>query len=151
MNEHQERSQTIRHRLQLLTFNSLIEANSLGQRGAVVSAIANLTKEVSAEWNVIADQSRLALTGIKNLVKQNHEVMEVFSEASSQKLREEQSETRAALDIVRDAAAFVGREAAQMQIATDKMQAILTTSGNGEDQFHACFGNLDRALNKSSK
>ena len=40
VNTHLKRSQLIRHRLQILMFNSLIEAQRLGERGAVVSAIA---------------------------------------------------------------------------------------------------------------
>lgn len=146
VNEHLKQSQVIRHRLQLLTFNSLIEAHRLGHRGAVVSAIANVTKGVSAEWDLIADQSRLALAEIMNLVKETNEMMEVFSEAGSQKLRDDREQTSRALDNVRDAAAFVASEAAQMQACTEKLQTHLATCGDTGDQLDVSFSQLDSAL-----
>lgn len=148
INEYQERSRGIRHRLQLLTFNSLIEAHRLGQRGVVVSAIANLIKEVSAEWAVIAEQSKLTLAEIMKLVEQTSEVMEVFSEARGQKLREDQAASHAALENVRAAAAFVASESAQMQVVMERMQSDLATGGDTGNRLHACFAPLDAALNQ---
>jgi hypothetical protein len=148
INEYQERSRSIRHRLQLLTFNSLIEAHRLGRRGVVVSAIANLIKEVSAEWTVIAEQSTLTLAEIMKLVQQTSEVMEVFSDARGQKLRDDQAASHAALENVRATAAFVASESAQMQVVMEKMQSDLTTGGDTGSQLHACFAPLDSALNQ---
>ncbi len=87
VNVHLQRSQTIRARLQILMFNSLIEAQRLGGRGAVVSAIARLIKEVSEEWVAIGEQSQLALSEIVGLVQRRTALMEMFSETSFQKLR----------------------------------------------------------------
>ncbi|MFZ0693188.1 MAG: hypothetical protein WAN51_03410, partial [Alphaproteobacteria bacterium] len=148
INEHLGRSETIRHRLQLLTFNSLIEAHRLGQGGAVVSAIANLIREVSAQWSGITDQSRLALTEIMNLVKRTNEVMEVFSEATSQQLRQDREQTITALDMVRGAAGLVEREAAQSQAVTETMRTNAAAAGHTGDHLNACFGHLDSALSQ---
>jgi len=148
INEYQERSRGIRHRLQLLTFNSLIEANRLGRRGVVVSAIANLIKEVSAEWTAIAEQSKLTLAEIMKLVQQTGEVMEIFSEARGQKLREDQAASHDALENVRAAAAFVASESAQMQLVMERMQSGLGTVGSTGDLLLACFAPLDAALNR---
>ncbi len=146
IHDHQERSRSIRHRLRLLTFNSLIEAQRLSGKGVVVSAIANLIKEVSAEWSAIAEQSKLTLSEIMKLVQQTNEVMEAFSEARSQKLREDQAASDAALESVRAAAAFVASESAAMQMVMDQMQSNLATVGNTGNQLHACFKPLDAAL-----
>ncbi len=139
---HLKRTQSIRDRLQILMFNSLIEAQRLGSRGAVVSAIASLIKEVSEEWTVIASQSRLALTEILGLIQRTSAIMEVFSEASCQKLRVDQAETATALDKVRSAAAFVANEAAQMQATTEDMHAHLAEVSGTGGRMEACFGRL---------
>ena len=148
VNEHLKQSQTIRDRLQFLMFNSMIEANHLGRQGAAVSAIANLIKGVSQEWNLITDQSRVALTSMLNLVKQTNEVMEVFSESSGQALREDQAKTSTTLAGIRDVAAFVAREALEMQAVTEKMRTGLVNVGNTGDQLDISFAYLGTALSQ---
>lgn len=148
VNVHLQRSQTIRARLQILMFNSLIEAQRLGGRGAVVSAIARLIKEVLGEWIAIGDQSRLALSEILGLVERTTALMEVFSEASSQKLREGQAQTRTALDSVRSAAAFVAKEATRMQSITENMHANLADVAATGTRLERCFGYLDSVLSQ---
>ena len=146
VNESLGQSQETRHRLRFLTFNSIVEANRLGRQGVVVSGIANLIKGVSAEWNGIADESGIALGEIRNQVQETNQVMEVFSEASSEKLRADQRATRAALSEVRDAAAFVAKEAARVQEATERMRADTERAGNTGDRLDRCVGELGRAL-----
>ncbi len=146
VNEQMERSENIRHLLQLLTFNSLIEADHLGRRGTVVSAIANLIKEVSAEWNVIAGQSGAALAEILKLVTAANQLMEIFSDRSAAKMREDQVLTSAALAQVRAAAAFVAKEAAGMEVITVRMQSHLTAVENTGRDLEKCFGYLDQAV-----
>ena len=146
VNEHLKRSQAIRQRLQLLTFNSLIEAHHLGRQGRVVSAIANLIKSVSAEWIVIADQSHSAIAQIVDLARQTNRVMEVFSDSSSEKLWENQVQSSVALEGVRKAAVFVAREAAQMQSVTEKMQTHVQQAGNTVELLQASFAHLGVAL-----
>ena len=146
VNVHLKRSQTIRDRLQILMFNSLIEAQRLGGRGAVVSAIAGLIKGRSEEWIAIGNQSQLALSEILILVQRTTALMEVFSEASCQKLREDQAQTRAALDSVRSAATFVANVAAQMQTITDNMHANLADVAATGTRLEFCFGYFDSVL-----
>lgn len=146
VNAHLKRSQAIRDRLQILMFNSLIEAQRLGGRGAVVSAIASLIKEVSEEWTAIAGQSRSVLNGIAALAQRTTTLMEAFSEASGQKLREDQAQTAAALDRVRGAAAFVAKQSAQMQSATETMHASLATLASTGDSLDLSFAYLASVL-----
>lgn len=146
VNESLRQSQDIRYRLRFLTFNSIVEANRLGKRGVVVSAIANLIKGVSAEWNAIADESGAALAEIMNLATQTNQVMEVFSEAAGQQLRADRVRTESALGKVREAAAFVAQEATEMQEVTERMRRDTATAGNTGDHLDACFGGLGRVL-----
>jgi hypothetical protein len=143
---HLKRSQMIRARLQILMYNSLIEAQRLGGRGAVVAAIARLIKEVSEEWNAIGNQSQVALDEILGLVQRTTALMEVFSEASCQKLREDQSQTRVALDSVRSTAALLAGEAAQMQTITENMHTKLAGVAATGTRLELCFGHLDSVL-----
>ncbi len=146
VNQHLNRSQAIRDRLQILMLNSLIEAERLGHRGQVVSSIANLIREASADWNALADQSRLSLTQMLELVQQTGGLMEVFSETSMEKLREDQAQTRSALETVRSMAGFVAIEAGQMHVATERMQANLATVAEISDRLQISLRHLDSAL-----
>ncbi len=146
VNESLGQSQDIRHRLRFLTFNSIVEANRLGKRGIVVSAIANLIKGVSAEWNAIADESGAALDEIMNLAAQTNQLMAVFSEVAGQELRADRMRTESALDKVREAAAFVAKEATEMQEVTERMRRDTASAGNTGDHLDACFGGLGRVL-----
>jgi hypothetical protein len=146
VNVHLKRSQMIRDRLQILMFNSLIEAQRLGGRGAVVSAIARLIEERSEEWIAIGNQSELALSEILGLVQRTTALMEVFSESSCRKLREDQAQTRAALDSVRSTAAVVANEATQMQTITENMHANLADVAATGTRLDLCFGYLDSVL-----
>lgn len=148
IHSHLERSQAIRDRLEILMFNSLIEAERLGQRGAVVSAIANLIKGVSAEWNSLGERSRLALSELLELGEQTTGLMEVFSEASRQKLRQDQAQTRNTLDKLREEAALVAKEAAQIETVMERMQAKLAAAGDAGDRLQACFGQFEPALSE---
>ncbi len=146
VNQHLNRSQAIRDRLQILMLNSLIEAERLGHRGQVVSSIANLIREVSADRNALADQSRLSLTQMLELVQQTGGLMEVFSETSLEKLRKDQAQTRSALETVRSTAGFVAIEAGQMHVATERMQANLATVAEISDRLQISLRHLDSAL-----
>lgn len=136
-------AQTIRQRLRLLTFNSLIEASRLEERGAVVSAIANRIKDVSEEWSSIADDSRAALNEILKMVEQANKGMEVCSQAGLDSLRANRESARTALDNVRSIAATAAQEAAQMQAVTLEMQSGLSQDSDSKRKLSECFLALD--------
>jgi len=146
VNAHLKRSQSIRDRLQILMFNSLIEAQRLGSRGAVVSAIATLIKELSEEWTQITNQSGLALTEILDLVQRTSTVMGVFSEESCHKLCADQAQTADALDQVRSAAAFVANQAGQIQATTESMRSHLAEVSGTGSRLESCFGRIKAVL-----
>jgi hypothetical protein len=142
VSEHVQRSKSIRDRLRLLTFNSIIEASRLGTQAAAILAIAECIKGVAAEWNQITDQSGAAMREMVNVAKQMKEAMEIFSEAGSELLREEQAETRACLDNLRAAAAAAATHAREMKVVTDRMQAKIAEVGNTCSLLDACFGRI---------
>jgi len=147
VSEHLQKSKSVRgDRLQLLTFNSIIEASRLGTQAAAILAIAKSIKGISAEWSHITDQSGHALKEILKLEKQTSQMMEAFSEASNERLREAQVQTRAGFEDLRTAAAFAARWTQEMKVATEKMQAKATEVGNIVDLLDACFGRFDAVL-----
>ena len=145
VSEHLQRSKSIGDRLRFLAFNSIIEASHLGTQAGVILAISKSIKEVSAEWNQIADQCGQATQEFLNLELRTNEVTKTFSEASNERLRETQAQTMACLDNLRTAAASAAKQAQDMKVATEKMQAKSAEAGNA-DLLSACFGRIDSAL-----
>jgi len=88
VNEHLQRSNSVRGHLQLLTFNSIIEASRLRTQAVAMLAIAESLKGVSAEWTRITHQSERARDKGENLTRQTNDVMEAFSETVDNKLME---------------------------------------------------------------
>jgi Spy/CpxP family protein refolding chaperone len=146
VSEHLQRSKSVRDRLRLLAFNSIIEASHLGTQADAILAISTSIKGISAAWGQITEQSGHAMQEILNLVKQTNQVMEAFSEASNERLREAQVQTRAALGNLRTAAEFAASQAQQMKAATEKMQAQIAGVGKTGDLLDACFGRGDAVL-----
>lgn len=144
--EHVQRAESVRDRLRLLAFNSIVEASHLGAKADAILSISKSIKEISAEWAEITDRSQRALQEILHLVKQTHEVMEAFSEASNQRLNEAQVNTRAGLDNLKSAANFTTSRAMEMQIANNKMQTKILDIGKSGDLLDASFGRADAVM-----
>lgn len=146
VSEHLQRSKSIRDRLRLLAFNSIVEASHLGTQADVILAISTSIKGISTAWSQITDQSSLTMHEILKLVKQTNEVMEAFSQATNERLHEAQVQTRASLDNLRSVAELAARQAQEMQSATEKMQAKIAKVGNTGAPLAACFGGFDALL-----
>lgn len=144
--EHLQRTKSVRERLQLLAFNSIIEASRLGVQAAAVLAIAKRIEAISTSWSQITDQSARTMQEMLKLAEQTNQVMEAFSERSNQRLREAQLETRGGLDSLRSAAAFAAGQAEKMKLATEKMQAKIVKAGSTGDLLDACSGRFDLVL-----
>lgn len=145
INGHLNRAEAIRDHLHILMMNALIEAERLHARGAVVSAIASLIKEVSSDWSSLADLLRLRLTELADLVREMTSLFEVFSDASRDQLRREIESTRTGLDAVRDTAARVSEEAFKMRVVTERMSARSAALGQTNSRLDMHFGGLDSA------
>jgi ElaB/YqjD/DUF883 family membrane-anchored ribosome-binding protein len=146
--EHVQRSKSIRDRLRLLSFNSIIEASHLGTKADAVLAIAKTIKEISGEWAQITERSVRAMEEMQSLIDQTKQVMEAFSEASNEKLREAQAETSTGLDNLRQAAAFAASQSREMEAITGKMQAKGAEVGSIDDFLDASSGQLEMILSQ---
>jgi hypothetical protein len=120
--EHVQRSGSIRDRLRLLSFNSIIEASRFGSKAQAVLAIANSIKEISKEWGEITERSGLAMEEILKLVKKTDKAMDAFSESRNESLREAESQTRVGLEGLRAAAASAAERSREMEAIMVTMQ-----------------------------
>ena len=145
VNEHIERGESTRDSLKLLTFNSLVEASRLGERGAVVSAIADQIQIVSGEWDALTGIARQALAEVAALVEQAQKEMQAFAQTAAQTLDEGQTTTRALLEDLRRVGALVANEATQMQQTLKQMQL-----GTADRDHHLdiCAGLLDGSIDR---
>jgi ElaB/YqjD/DUF883 family membrane-anchored ribosome-binding protein len=140
VSEHLQRSKSIRDRLRLLAFNSIIEASHLGTQADAILAISKSIKEISASWSQITVHSEQVMQEILKLVEQTNQVMEAFSPASNERLREAQSQTASGLENLRSAAECTDQLAHKMKAAMEKMQAKISEIGKGSDLLDACVG-----------
>lgn len=143
---HLDRAEAIRDHLHILMMNGLIEAERLDARGAVVSAIASLIKEVSSDWSTLADQSRLRLTELSDLVRQMTSLFEVFSDGGRDQLRQEIEHTRIGLAAVRETASQVSEEAFKVRAVMERMSVRSAVLKQTKGRLDMHFNGLDSAL-----
>jgi hypothetical protein len=146
--EHVQRSRSIRDRLRLLSFNSIIEASRLGTKADAVLAIAKTIKEISGEWSEVADRSWQAMEEMQMMAKETETTREAFSEASNEKLREAQEQTRAGLENLRTAAAFAASRSKEMESITGKMQAQSAEVSGNDNLLETCTGKIDALVSQ---
>ena len=146
VNEHLERSKVVRDRLQLLMFNSIVEASHLGSQADGILEISTTIKRISATWGEITTGSEAATEEIRTLVEQSRTTLEAFSEASKEGLRAARSETVGGLGILRAAAECADQRGREIQAATLGLQAKIAEIGSAGNRLEVCFGQLDTAL-----
>ena len=148
VSDHLKRSTSIRDHLQLLTFNSIIEASRLGRRAAAILAIANSIKGISAGWAQVTAQSEHSMQEVKNLEHRTRKLMEAFSADRDAQLRAAEKETGAGLEALRVAAEFAARQAQETQGSTERMQAKTSEVERSVALLDACFGRIDAVVNQ---
>ncbi|MGD0732612.1 MAG: hypothetical protein ABR956_15225 [Terracidiphilus sp.] len=144
--EHVEKSRSVRDRLQLLTFNSIVEASRLGARADAILEISRGIKRISAAWSGITDQSAGAMEEILAMVKQARQGMSAFSQSGTDRLREAHNETSAGLAGLRTAAAAVAGRAVEIEAGTGKLQARVAAVGVTADRLDNCFARIAAVL-----
>ncbi len=146
VSEHLERSKTVRDRLQLLMFNSIIEASHLGTQADGILEISTTIKRISAAWGEITAKSEAVTGRIGTLVENSHATLESFSASSYAGLREKRAETRAGLDVLRQAAECAEVRGAAVENAVRGLQARITAISAAGDHLESGFRGLESAL-----
>ena len=144
--EHLERSKTVRDRLQLLMFNSIVEASHLGTQADGILEISTSIKRISAAWGGITTQSEEATGKIRTLVEESHGTVESFSEASYAGLREAREQTLEGLEVLREAASCAETHGREVERAVQGVQTRIAEIGATGERLDAGFLRLERAL-----
>jgi hypothetical protein len=146
VSEHLVRSKSVRDRLQLLMFNSIVEASHLGTRADGILEISTTIKRISAAWGEITAQSEAVTHEIRTLVGKSRAKLEAFSEGSDEVLRQAQAETHGGLGILREAAECADRRGREIQTATLALQRKIAEIGGTGERLEACFARLEATV-----
>lgn len=146
VSEHLERSRSVRDRLQLLMFNSIVEANHLGSQADGILEISTTIKRIAATWGEITARSEAATAEIGRLVEASRGTVEAFSEDSYQDLRASRTRTAGGLAILRDAAGCAQTRGREIETAVGALQASLAEIAGAGDRLESGFGRLPAAL-----
>jgi methyl-accepting chemotaxis protein len=144
--EHLTRSRAVRERMQLLTFNSIVEASHLGSRADAILEISQSIKRISTSWSEMTDRSAQTMDEILGMVEQVETAMQAFSSSGKEELDEARAETRVGLEALRSAAAFASGHAAEIESSTAKLQSRLKIVGEARERLDNCFARIGAVL-----
>lgn len=137
--EHLQQSRIVRDSMQLLTFNSIIEANRLGSKADTILEISQSIKRVSAEWSQITDRSEDAKTAILNLVQQDKDEMKLLSFEGDTRLHEAQNEAKIRLQALRKAVVDGSEKIAAVESATAQLRTKIAAISEAKDRLDLSF------------
>jgi uncharacterized protein YoxC len=129
VSEHLARSKSVRDRLQLLMFNSIVEASHLGTQADGIMEISTSIKRISAVWAQITAKSEGATQEIGTLVEHSRSTLDTFSEGGYAGLREARSGTEEGLEILREAAHCADLRGREIEAAVKGLQARIVEIG----------------------
>jgi hypothetical protein len=144
--EHLARSKSVRDRLQLLMFNSIVEASRLGTRADAILEISTNIKRISAAWGGLTAQSESTAREIGTLVERSGTVFRAFSQGGKEGLRQALAETHEGMGILREAAECADGRGRAIQTATLALQKKIAEIGGTGDLLEACFGQLESTV-----
>lgn len=145
-NEHLERSASVRERLRLLMFNSIIEANRMGTQADGILSISTNIKRIASTWSEMTAQSEAATGAIRNRVEESRSTLEAFSESSYAGLREARRGTEDGLAILREAAACAGLRGQEIANALVTLQQRISKIAAARDRLQGGFARIEFVL-----
>jgi chromosome segregation ATPase len=148
VSEHLRRSKSVRDRLQLLMFNSIVEASHLGAQADGILEISTTIKRISAAWGEITARSEAVTGQIRTLVDESHATVEAFSESSYANLREKRAATRTGLEALREAAECADARGLAVEAAVRGLQARITEIGAAGERLESGFRRLEAVLDE---
>lgn len=147
VHEHLETSKSVRERLQLLTFNSIVEASHLGTQANGILEISRNIRRIGAEWGENTGRSEQTMREILDLVEQSSSAIESFLRAGDVDLRAAQEQTREAMATLRTASECAGSRGGEIATTTKALQNRIAQIGM-RDCFAASADRLEQTLGK---
>ncbi|MGA7522485.1 MAG: hypothetical protein WBW84_08375 [Acidobacteriaceae bacterium] len=142
VSEHLERSRAVRERLQLLMFNSIVEASHLGAQADGILEISNTIKRLSRDWSAITQQSEEAMQEIRVLVEETRTTTEAFSGEAQEGLRGAREQTGAGLLILRETAGCAESRGRQIQEEAGALQGRVAEVRGAGERLERCLAQL---------
>jgi hypothetical protein len=146
VSEHVEKSRYVRDRLQLLTFNSIIEASHLGSKADAILEISQSIKRISISWSEMTERSAQAMAEILELTGKAKLEVHKFSAGENGSLDLAAAETARGLLDLREVAAFVNEKASQVETGTLKLQGSIASAGAARDRLAESFAAIRSTL-----
>ncbi|MGC2637301.1 MAG: methyl-accepting chemotaxis protein [Acidobacteriaceae bacterium] len=140
--EHLEQSRSVRDRLRLLMFNSIIEASRLGSQADAILEIARSIQRISQAWDEATDRSAAARNEVQRLTGKVREEMHVFSAAGEAALSHSRQATRASLEEMRAAAHLAAGKGDAIEAATRELRTRSSAAGSAVDRLRVCFAGM---------
>lgn len=119
---HLKHSRTARQRMQLLNFNSMIEARRLGSRAAAVLEIARSISRLSSDWGTLTDRSETAMDKIIAASRRAEDANQSVVRATSDSLARARKERREGMTALREASAAVAGNGARVTEAVTRLR-----------------------------
>ena len=142
--EHLGRSREVRERLQLLTFNSIVEASRLGTKADAILEISQSIKRIAGDWSAMTDSSALVMEEILALVEEARSGIEACSVGGRNELTESGAESRRSLEALGQAARFVGSEAGAIEGAIEELRKKMAGVAAAAERLEGCFRRIEQ-------
>jgi len=144
--EHLARSKTVRDRLQLLMFNSIVEARHLGTQADGILEISTSIQRIAAAWNQSTGQSEATMGEMAALVAASGTTLEAFSAGCAEGLAGAQEETRRGLGSLRATAMCVEQLGREIEGRTARLQGGMAAIGGRCDRLESSLERLGGIL-----
>jgi uncharacterized coiled-coil DUF342 family protein len=140
---HLERSHQVRDRLQLLTFNSIVEANRLGSKADAILEISQSIKRISAAWTLMTEESAQVQQEIQKLIDQSSDST---GQPCGDSLRLAREQTRESLLTLHAAAEKASHYTQGLETATAGLQATAKQASEAGDRLERTLKPLPALL-----
>ncbi|WP_348263379.1 hypothetical protein P8935_02220 [Telmatobacter sp. DSM 110680] len=145
---HLARSRLSRDRMQLLNFNSMIEARHLGSQATAVLEITRNIGRISTSWSALTDRSGDTLDAMLRSSAHAEEVHRTKTSLSLENLRIARHETKAGLAALSTAAATAGGNGGKVKAAITAMQGTSTILGRAVGRLVNSIALMEDAQNE---
>ena len=144
--EHARIAQMTRDRLEMLSFNSIIEARNLGAKADVMLEISKNVTRIASGWGVTAKQSAITRAELKQRMDETQATITIVREERDVALREARSAIAGALGDLRSAAQCAAGNAAEMARWTDGLHERIETARSISRSLSNITDRIERSI-----
>jgi flagellar biosynthesis/type III secretory pathway protein FliH len=143
---HLERSRDARERMQLLNFNSMIEARRLGSRAAAVLEVARNISRISSDWGELTDRSGAAMEEMLEASSLAEEANRRVARATMENLERARAEGHGGIEALKQAAATAQENGARVEAAVGRLHREIDAAGGMAARLQDSLGLIGRAV-----